>query len=227
VGERKGAPLVAGHDIRTGVGRLRTWLGQHAMTAAEIIEGPWGDHTGIRGALADWDAERAVTALYDEHYSSLVRQAWLLTLDAAAAEAVVQDSFTALHASWWRLRDSHSALLYLRQCVLNRSRSVHPRRPATRADAAGPAAGSPQAKDAEIGGPQSPAVILALRTLPARQREAVVMRYYAGLSEAEIAGIMRIGERAVRQHAERALVAMRAVLHATGATTSPGLLIAS
>jgi RNA polymerase sigma factor (sigma-70 family) len=225
VGERQGGALGAGHDVLTGVSRFGIWLGQRAMSAADIIEGPWGEHTGLRGALADRDAERAVTALYDEHYSSLVRQAWLLTLDAAAAEAVVQDSFTALHASWWRLRDSQGALLYLRQCVLNRSRSVHPRRTATRAGAAGAAAGGPEAKDTETGGPQSPAVIPALRTLPARQREAVVMRYYAGLSEAEIAGIMRISERAVRQHTERALVSMRAVLDGTGDTL--GLLIAS
>jgi RNA polymerase sigma factor (sigma-70 family) len=217
--------LGAGHDIMTGVSRFGTWLGQCTVSAAEILEGPWGEHKGIRGALADWDGERAVTALYNEHYSALVRQAWLLTLDAAAAEAVVQDSFTALHACWWRLRDSRGALFYLRQCVLNRSRSVHPRRGGTGAPAAGRVADGPEATDTEIVGPHSPAIILALRTLPARQRETVVMRYYAGLSEAEIAGIMRISERAVRLHAERALAAMRAALDSTGDTL--GLLIAS
>ena len=227
MGERQGALLGAGYDIRTGVTRFRTWLGEHAMSAAEIIEGPGGEHAVISGTLTDRDAERAVTALYDQHYSSLVRQAWLLTQDAAAAEAIVQDSFTALHASWWRLRDSERALGYLRQCVLNRSRSVRPRRSGTGRDAAGPAAGSQATGHTATGAPESPAVILALRTLPARQREAVVMRYYAGLSEAEIAEIMRIGERAVRQHTERALASLRAVLDAAGDTTSPDLLIAS
>ncbi len=73
---------------------------------------------------ADWDADGAVTALYSTHYRSLVRLAALLLRDVATAEEVVQDSFVAMHGSWRRLRDSDKALSYLRQSVVNRSRSV-------------------------------------------------------------------------------------------------------
>ena len=73
---------------------------------------------------AEWDAERAVTALYGTHYRALVRLASLLLRDVSTAEEVVQDSFVAMHDSWRRIRDTEKALSYLRQSVVNRSRSV-------------------------------------------------------------------------------------------------------
>jgi len=72
------------------------------------------------GRSADW----AVTELYSLHYQRLVRLAALLVRDVPTAEDVVQDSFVAMHDGWQRLRDAESALAYLRQAVLNRSRSV-------------------------------------------------------------------------------------------------------
>ena len=78
-----------------------------------------------RGAMtAGWDADHAVTALYGDHYGSLVRLAALLVRDFGTAEEVVQDVFVAMHASWRRLRDPDKALSYLRQAVVNKSRSV-------------------------------------------------------------------------------------------------------
>src|SRR6266516_2217000 len=78
----------------------------------------------LESASGEWDAARAVTAIYTTHYRSLVRLAVLLVGDAATAEEIVQDSFIAMHAAWRRLRDTEKALAYLRQCVVNRSRSV-------------------------------------------------------------------------------------------------------
>ena len=72
------------------------------------------------GRSADW----AVTELYSLHHRGLVRLAALLVRDVPTAEDVVQDSFVAMHDGWQRLRDAESALAYLRQAVLNRSRSV-------------------------------------------------------------------------------------------------------
>jgi DNA-directed RNA polymerase specialized sigma24 family protein len=69
------------------------------------------------------DADEALVALYTAHYRSLVRLAALLLHDTAAAEDVVQDAFVAMHSSWRRLRDTDKALAYLRQAVVNRSRS--------------------------------------------------------------------------------------------------------
>jgi DNA-directed RNA polymerase specialized sigma24 family protein len=73
---------------------------------------------------ADQSAAQAAAALYDAHHRSLLRLAALLVRDDATAEEVVRDSFTALPAAWPRLRDNEKALTYLRQCVVNRSRSV-------------------------------------------------------------------------------------------------------
>src|SRR5215468_11906083 len=73
-------------------------------------------------------ADQAVTVLYHSHYAALVREAALLVGDAATAEDVVQDCFIAVHRAWWRVRDTGSALFYLRRSVINRSRSVLRRR---------------------------------------------------------------------------------------------------
>ena len=71
-----------------------------------------------------WDADEAITQIYAAHYRSLVRLAALLLRDVGASEEVVQDSFIAMHGAWRRLRDPDRALAYLRQSVVNRSRSV-------------------------------------------------------------------------------------------------------
>ena len=76
----------------------------------------------VTHAAVEWDADRAVTAIYSEHYRSLVRLAAFLVRDTSTAEEVVQDSFVAMHGAWRGLRDSDKALSYLRQSVVNRSR---------------------------------------------------------------------------------------------------------
>jgi RNA polymerase sigma-70 factor (sigma-E family) len=206
---------------------FRIRLGQRMMDGGEIMEGPRGRHVDDARARAERDAGQGLTALYAEHYSSLVRLASLLVPDAVAAEDVVQDAFVALHASWRRLRDGEQALCYLRQCVLTRSRSASRRGGdgGAAGQTAGPNASGSEQRDGAR--PEPAAVLAAIRALPARQREALVMRFYAELPEAEIAGIMRISERAVRQHTERAVAGLRALLRSTGDAASAGLLIAS
>jgi RNA polymerase sigma factor (sigma-70 family) len=55
-------------------------------------------------------------------------------------------------------------------------------------------------------------VVTALRGLPDRQRQAIVLRYYADLSEAEIADAMQISRGAVKSHTARGMAALRAAL---------------
>jgi RNA polymerase sigma-70 factor (sigma-E family) len=161
---------------------------------------------------AEWDAGRAVTAIYSEHYRSLVRLAALLVRDVATAEEVVQDSFVAMHGGWHRLRDSEKALSYLRQSVVNRSRSVLRHRVVVDRNAPKPAPDMPSAEHGAITLLERSAVVAALRTLPPRQREALVLRYYGDLSEAQIAGCMGISKGAVKSHTARAMIALRSVL---------------
>ena len=161
---------------------------------------------------ADWDADRAVTALYAVHYRSLVRLSALLVRDVATAEEVVQESFIAMHGGWRRLRDSDKALWYLRQSVVNRSRSVLRHRVVVDRNAPQPPPDMPSAEQGAIARLERSAVVTALRTLPARQREALVLRYYGDLSEAQIASTMGISRGAVKSHAARGMSSLRMVL---------------
>jgi RNA polymerase sigma-70 factor (sigma-E family) len=168
-----------------------------------------GDESGAR---PDWGADRAVTSLYRIHYRSLVRLATLLVGDIATAEEIVQDSFIAVHAAWRRLRDGDRALSYLRQSVVNRSRSVPRHRMTVNRAAPNPMPGMPGTEQAEIAQLEHSPLVLALRTLPPRQREALVLHYYAGLPEDQIASAMGISRGAVRSHTAQAVVSLRAVL---------------
>jgi RNA polymerase sigma-70 factor (sigma-E family) len=124
----------------------------------------------------------------------------------------VQDSFVAMHGAWRRLRESDKALSYLRQSVVNRSRSVLRHRVVVDRNAPKPAPDMPSAEQGAISLLERSAVINALRTLPPRQREALVLKYYADLSEAQIASAMGISRGAVKSHTARAMTSLRAVL---------------
>jgi RNA polymerase sigma-70 factor (sigma-E family) len=161
---------------------------------------------------ADLDADRAMVALYRAHYRPLVRLAALLIRDVATAEDVVQDSFVAMHTSWRRLRDSSKASAYLQQCVVNRSRSVLRHQMVVDRNMPQPLPDMPGAEEGAIALLERSAVIAALHGLPPRQREVLVLRYYADLSGPQIASVMGITQGAVKCHLARALVALRGVL---------------
>jgi RNA polymerase sigma-70 factor (sigma-E family) len=169
-------------------------------------------NAAVGPVAAEWDADRAVTAIYSEHYRSLVRLAAFLVRDVGTAEEVVQDSFVAMHGAWRRLRESDKALSYLRQSVVNRSRSVLRHRMVVDKNAPKPAPDMPSAEHGAIILLERSAVVSALRALPTRQREALVLRYYGDLSEAQIAFAMGISRGAVKSHTARAMAALRAVL---------------
>ena len=163
-------------------------------------------------ARIGWSADRAVTELYAVHYRALVRLAVLLVRDTPTAEEVVQDAFVAMHGGWTRLRDAEKALAYLRQAVVNRSRSVLRHRTVVDKNLPKAPPDMPSAEHGALAALERLAVVDALRELPARQREAIVLRYYADLSEAEIAASMRISRDAVKSHTARGMAALRAAL---------------
>jgi RNA polymerase sigma-70 factor (sigma-E family) len=163
-------------------------------------------------AAADGDADSLVTVLYTEQYRALVRLALLLVHDVQTAEEVVQDAFVAMHTGWRRLRDTEKALSYLRQAVGNKSRSVLRHRTVVDRNAPKPAPDEPSAEQGAIALLERSAVIAALRELPDRQREAIVLRYYADLSEAQIAEAMGISRGAVKSHTARGMSSLRASL---------------
>ena len=158
---------------------------------------------------SSWDI---VTEIYDGEYKSLVRLAVLLVHDVPTAEEVVQDAFEAMHTALRRLRDSEKALSYLRQAVVNKSRSVLRHRTVVDKNAPKPAPDEPSAEHAAMALIERTAVVAALRALPERQREAIVLRYYAVFSEADIAAAMGISRGAVKSHTARGMTALRSIL---------------
>src|SRR5580658_10158430 len=184
---------------------------QPPEVTAHITAIPAPEPAGTTGA-ARISADAAITELYSAHYRPLVRLAALLVHDLSTAEEVVQDSFVALHAGLHRLRDNEKALAYLRAAVVNRSRSVLRHRVVVDRNAPKPPPDMPSAEHGAIALLERSAVIAALRTLPARQREALVLRFYGDMSEAQIAETMQISKGAVKSHTARAMATLRTSL---------------
>jgi RNA polymerase sigma-70 factor (sigma-E family) len=178
----------------------------------DLVDSPGAFTVQARQAAPAWEASEVVTELYAGYYNQLVRLALLLVHDLQTAEEVVQDAFEAMHKAWRRLRDSEKALSYLKQTVVNRSRSVLRHRKVIDMHPPKPAPDEPSAEHAVLTLLERSAVVSALRALPERQREAIVLRYYADLSEADIARAMGISRGAVKSHTARAMAALKSAL---------------
>jgi RNA polymerase sigma-70 factor (sigma-E family) len=157
-------------------------------------------------------AEDRLTELYTAHYRSLVRLAAFLTGDRDNAEEVVQDAYVKVHGSWRGLREPDKAEAYLRTTVVNLSRSRLRRRQVAAKHLPDPPADVASAESTALRGVQRDAVLQALQRLPRRQREAVVLRYYGDLSEAQTAAAMGCSVGAVKSHTSRAMTALRPLL---------------
>ncbi len=159
-----------------------------------------------------WDADTAVEELYASHYRQLVRLSVLLVRDLETAEEVVQDSFVAMHGKWRSLRDPDKGLAYLRQTVVNRSRSVLRHRGVVARHTPEVLPDHRGADDDVVEHERRAHVLDALRALPDRQREVITLRYYLDLSEAQIAETLGISRGAVKSHASRGAAALRPLL---------------
>jgi len=161
-------------------------------------------------------ASRQVADLYEAHALSLSRLALVMLGDAAAAEDVVQDAFLGLYRRWDRLADPAAAQSYLRTSVLNGCRTALRRRArhgvlSARADAQAAVLTGPSLESAEATvtrGEEHRAVLAAIRRLPARQREALVLRYYLDLTEDQTAEAMRVSRGTVKSATSRAVAAV-------------------
>jgi RNA polymerase sigma-70 factor (sigma-E family) len=157
------------------------------------------------------DTAKQVTALYEEYATGLVRLAMLMLADQQGAEDVVQDAFLGLYRRWGALADPGKALAYVRSSVINGCRTVLRKRsrrvPLTFRE--------PDAESAEalaLLGEEHREVLAALRRLPARQREAVVLRYCLGLPEDEAAKAMKISRGTVKSASSRGLASLARIL---------------
>ena len=162
------------------------------------------------------DAAKAVTEVYEAHALGLIRLAVVMLGDRPAAEDVVQEAFCGLYRRWHSLSDTANALAYVRSSVINGCRTALRRRVRqltlagfAEADQAGE---SDSAESEALVGEEHRQVLLAMRRLPARQREALVLRYYLDLDEGEIASSMRVSRGTVKSTTSRALAALGRIL---------------
>jgi RNA polymerase sigma-70 factor (sigma-E family) len=149
-----------------------------------------------------------VVGLYAAHRLALVRLAVLLVDDLPLAEDVVQDAFLGLHRRQAALTDPATALGYLRSSVVNGSRSALRRRRTVRTNARRlqpvPEDVSP-ADHGVLRAADQDEVLRAVRALPPRQREVLVLRYWSELSERQIATTLGISVGSVKSAASRGL----------------------
>jgi RNA polymerase sigma-70 factor (sigma-E family) len=169
-------------------------------------------------AIEQPDALADLEALYREHRTALVRLGALALGDADQAEEVVHDVFARLHRRHFRLDDPDKIAAYLRSAVLNGCRSRFRRRgSSSRATLrlAGERPTEPASPEGlAISAAARANVLSAIRQLPSRQRDCVLLRYYLDLSEAEIARTLGISAGTVKSSTARARQALAPMLEA-------------
>jgi RNA polymerase sigma-70 factor (sigma-E family) len=190
--------------------RLRGRSGTSPPRLATAAVTPSWAGAGSDQAGREPGAAEAVTAIYERHALGLNRLAFLMVGDRQTAEDVVQDAFCGLYRAWARMPDHTHALGYVRASVVNGCRSAlrRARRP-LRPLAVAPAA---SAEAAVLAGERQRETIVALRRLPPRQREVLVLRYFADLPEQDTALAMGVSRGTVKSTTSRALAAMARML---------------
>ncbi|MEZ0064360.1 RNA polymerase sigma-70 factor (sigma-E family) [Streptacidiphilus sp. MAP12-20] len=174
-------------------------------------------------AAADAAAPAAVgasvdhlTQTYQAHYGSLLRLAALLLDDAASCEDVVQEAFIRVHSARRRLRDPDKTLAYLRQTVVNLSRSTLRRRIIGLRLLQKPMPDMASAEEGAYDALERDELIMALRGLQRRQREVLVLRYFSDMTEAQVADALGISVGSVKAYGSRGLAALRITMDSEG-----------
>ena len=161
-------------------------------------------------------AAESLAEVFQCRRPELVRLGAFILGDRPAAEDVVQDVFLRMHQRGDRLPDLDDPLPYLRGAVINGCRSVLRRRLLIRRHVGQDQPCPPlSAEEAMLLSEDRRQVLAALAHLPARRREVLVLRYYAGLSEAEIAATLGISTGTVKSTAARGLAALARSLKET------------
>ncbi|MGH8992211.1 MAG: RNA polymerase sigma factor [Acidimicrobiia bacterium] len=158
------------------------------------------------------DPDAVLADLFRAHHGPLVRTATLLLGDAGVAEEIVQDAYVKLHGALPRLRRPEAALAYLRTTVVNLARSRLRRYRVARRHPPLPPPPGPGAEEEAVVSEDHREVLVALDALPRRQRECLVLRFYLGLSEADIAAALSLSTGSVKTHTSRGLAALTARL---------------
>ncbi|MFF5484794.1 SigE family RNA polymerase sigma factor [Streptomyces virginiae] len=170
-----------------------------AAVPAEVVAGTTVDH---------------LTATYQAHYRSLLGLAALLLDDTASCEDVVQEAFIRVHSARNRVRDREKTLAYLRQTVVNLSRSALRRRILGLKLLSKPMPDMASAEEGAYDQLERDDLIKAMRGLQRRQREVLVLRYFADMTESQVAETLGISLGSVKAYGSRGIAALRVAMEA-------------
>ncbi|MFF4848073.1 SigE family RNA polymerase sigma factor [Streptomyces sp. NPDC001194] len=155
-----------------------------------------------------------LTETYQAHYRSLLGLAALLLDDTASCEDVVQEAFIRVHSARNRVRDRDKTLAYLRQTVVNLSRSALRRRILGLKLLSKPMPDMASAEEGAYDQLERDDLIKAMRGLQRRQREVLVLRYFADMTEAQVAETLGVSLGSVKAYGSRGIAALRVAMEA-------------
>ncbi|MER7180702.1 SigE family RNA polymerase sigma factor [Streptomyces hyaluromycini] len=156
-----------------------------------------------------------LTETYRAHYRSLLGLAALLLDDTASCEDVVQEAFIRVHSARKRVRDPEKTLAYLRQTVVNLSRSALRRRILGLKLLSKPMPDAASAEEGAYDQLERRDLIKAMKGLQRRQREVLVLRYFADMTEAQVAETLGISLGSVKAYGSRGIAALRVAMEST------------
>ena len=160
------------------------------------------------------DADVLVTQLFRQEGASLVRLARLFVDDRNAAEDLVQEAFIRLARAAHRIEDPAKAPAYLRSIVLNLARDSNRRGLVSMRHHLPLDDHVASVEDHITLREDQQRVIDALRDLPHRQRQCLVLRYYDELGIDDIAESVGCSRNSVKTHLQRGLAALQRNLDA-------------
>ncbi|MFE5816331.1 SigE family RNA polymerase sigma factor [Streptomyces sp. NPDC056479] len=167
------------------------------------------ENTAAAGTTVDH-----LTETYRAHYRSLLGLAALLLDDTASCEDVVQEAFIRVHSARKRVRDPEKTLAYLRQTVVNLSRSALRRRILGLKLLSKPMPDMASAEEGAYDQLERDSLINAMKGLQRRQREVLVLRYFADMTEAQVAETLGISLGSVKAYGSRGIAALRVAMEA-------------
>jgi RNA polymerase sigma-70 factor (sigma-E family) len=161
---------------------------------------------------AGTDRDSVLHQLFTTHYTPMLRLAVLLGADDP--EDVVAEAFWQLYRRWQRLRNVHAAVAYLRSVVVNLTRMQLRHLQVVRKHTEQVVDGLRSAEVEALLHDDQRVLVEALKELPPRQREALVLRYWLDLKESEIADAMKISAGAVKSHTSRGMATLTRAMEA-------------
>ncbi|MBD0712070.1 MULTISPECIES: SigE family RNA polymerase sigma factor [unclassified Streptomyces] len=181
----------------------------------DTMDGIPSPRTSAEGSTVAGTTVDHLTETYRAHYRSLLGLAALLLDDTASCEDVVQEAFIRVHSARKRVREPEKTLAYLRQTVVNLSRSALRRRILGLKLLSKPMPDMASAEEGAYDQLEREDLIKAMKGLQRRQREVLALRYFSDMTEAQVAEALGISLGSVKAYGSRGIAALRVAMGAT------------